>query len=82
LSDGVDFVLAFYVVHEIPNQEDFFNEIKSILKPNGQVLIVEPPFHTSKRAFEETIRKARDADFITVKRPKMFLNKAVILQKG
>jgi FkbM family methyltransferase len=82
LSDGVDFVLAFYVVHEIPNQEDFFNEIKSILKPNGQVLIVEPPFHASKRAFEETIRKARDADFITVKRPKMFLNKAVILQKG
>ena len=82
LSEGVDFVLAFYMVHEIPNQEDFLDEIRSILKPNGQVFIVEPPFHTSKTAFKATIRKALDAGFIAVDRPKMFPNKAVILQKG
>ena len=82
LSRNVDFVLAFYMVHEIPNQEDFFNEIKSILKPNGQVFIVEPPFHTSNTAFEETIAKARGAGFVSVERPKIFLNKAVILQKA
>ena len=82
LSEPVDFVLAFYVVHEIPNQEDLFNEIKSILKPNGQVFIVEPPFHTSKTAFEGTIRKAQATGFIAVDRPKIFPNKAVILQKG
>jgi ubiquinone/menaquinone biosynthesis C-methylase UbiE len=82
LSERVDFVLAFYVLHEIPDQEEFFNEIKSTLKSNGQVLIVEPPFHVSKNGFEETVRKARDAGFITVERPKIFLNKAVILQKG
>jgi ubiquinone/menaquinone biosynthesis C-methylase UbiE len=81
VSESVDFVLAFYMAHEIPNQEDFFNEIKSILKPNGRVFIVEPPFHASKAAFEETIRNARDAGFIDIERPKMFLNKAVILQK-
>ena len=80
--ENVDFVLAFYVLHEIPNQEDFFNEIKSILKPNGQVFIVEPPFHVSKNAFEETIKKAGDAGFIPIERPKIFLNKAVILKKG
>jgi len=45
------------MVHEIPNQEDNFTEIKSILKPNGQVFIVEPPFHTSKTAFEGIIKK-------------------------
>ena len=53
VSENPDFVLAFYVVHEIPNQEGFFNEIETILKPNRQVLIVEPPFHVSKTAFEE-----------------------------
>jgi ubiquinone/menaquinone biosynthesis C-methylase UbiE len=52
VSEKIDFGLAFYMVHEVPSQEDFFNEIKSILKPNGQVFIVEPPFHTSKTAFE------------------------------
>ena len=81
-SGGIDFVLAFYLVHEIPNQEDFFNEIKSILKPNGQVFIVEPPFHTSKMAFEGTIRRALDEGFVAVDRPRIFPNKTVILQKG
>jgi len=82
LSEPVDFVLAFYVVHEIPNQEDLFNEIKSILKPNGQVFIVEPPIHTSRKAFEETIRKALDAGLIVVDRPRIFPNRVVILQKS
>ena len=81
-SGNVDFVLAFYMLHEIPDQEGFFNEIYSILKPNGQVFIVEPPFHVSKNGFEETIRKARDAGFISIERPKIFFNKAVILRKG
>jgi ubiquinone/menaquinone biosynthesis C-methylase UbiE len=81
LSELVDFVLAFYMVHEIPDQERFLNDIKSVLKPNGQVLIVEPPLHTSKKDFEKTIKKAQDAGFIVVNRPPMFPNKAVILQK-
>jgi len=82
LSEDVDFILAFYVVHEIPDQEVFFNEIKSRLKPNGQVFIAEPPVRVSKTAFEEMIRKARDAGFTPVERPKVFLSKAVILKKA
>ncbi len=70
------------MVHEVPNQKEFFIEIETLLKPNGQVLIVEPPFHVSKTAFEETVRKARDAGFTDVERPKVFLSKAVILKKG
>ena len=82
VSERVDFVLAFYMVHEVPSQEEFFNEIGTIIKPNGQVLIVEPPFRVSKSAFEETIRKARDAGFRPTGRPKVFLSKAVILKRG
>lgn len=82
LSEEVDFVLAFYLLHEIPDQEAFFNEIESILKPSGQVFIAEPPFHVSKTAFEKTIKKAKDAGLMVVDRPKLFLNKTVVLQKG
>lgn len=82
VSENVDFVLAFYMVHEVPNQKEFFNEIGSILKPNGQVLIVEPPFHVSKKAFEESIRTARGAGFTPAERPKVLLSKTVILKKG
>jgi ubiquinone/menaquinone biosynthesis C-methylase UbiE len=82
VSEHVDFVLLFYIVHEIPNKEELFNEIGRILRPNGQVLIVEPPFHVSKSAFEETVRKARDVGFTDVKGPNVLFNKTVILKKG
>ena len=82
VSVNVDFVLAFYMVHEVPNPKKFFEEINSILKPNGQVLVVEPPLRVSKKAFEETIRKARDSGFKPVEGPKVLLSKTVILKKG
>ena len=82
VSENVDFVLLFYVVHEVPNKEEFFNEIVNILNPNGQILIIEPPFHVSKAAFEETVRKAREAGLTEAERPKVFLSKTAILKKG
>ena len=81
ITDKVDFVLAFYIVHEVVNKEGLFTEIETILKPNGQVLIVEPPFHVSKKAFEETIKKATTAGFKEMDRPKVLFNKAVVLKK-
>jgi ubiquinone/menaquinone biosynthesis C-methylase UbiE len=81
VSEHVDFVLMFYMVHEVPEKKEFFNEIGTILKPNGKALIVEPPFHVSKSAFEKTVRKARDVGFIDVERPKVLFSKAAILKK-
>lgn len=80
VSEKVDFILAFYVVHELPDKEKFFNEIRAILKPDGQVLLVEPSFHVSKKAFEETIRKAEKAGLRPLQGPKVFLSKAVLLR--
>jgi len=82
VSEDVDFILAFYVVHEVPDQAGLFNEMKSILKQIGRVFIVEPPFHVSKTAFEETIGRAGEAGFTPVERPKVFLSKAAILKKS
>ncbi len=82
VSAKVDFILAFYRVHEIPDQETFFNEIETIVKQNGQVLVVEPTFHVSKNAFEETIRTAKKSGPTPVERPKVFFSKAMILKKA
>jgi ubiquinone/menaquinone biosynthesis C-methylase UbiE len=81
ISDKIDFALAFYMVHEVPSQEELFKEIYSILKPNGKVFIVEPPLHVSRSAFEETVRRARLAGFMPVERPKVFLSKTVVMKK-
>lgn len=82
VSEHVDFILLFYMVHEVPSVEVFFSEIESILKPEGRVFIVEPPFHVSQSAFENTVNKAKGTGLSVVERPKLLLNKAVILKKG
>ena len=80
---NLDFVLAFYMIHEVPNPKGLFEEIFSILKRNEQFLIVEPKlFHVSKRAFEETVRKAKEAGFEAVEEPKIFFSRSTVFRKG
>jgi ubiquinone/menaquinone biosynthesis C-methylase UbiE len=81
VTEKVDFVLLFYMVHEVPDRVKLFTEIADLLKPNGQVLIVEPPLHVSKKAFDETIETARNAGLMPVDRPKVFFGLAMRLQK-
>lgn len=81
--ENADFVLSFYMVHEVPDQEAFFKEIYSLLKPNGQFLIVEPKlFHVSKKAFAMTVMKAEAAGFKPVAQPHVLLSRSIILKKS
>jgi ubiquinone/menaquinone biosynthesis C-methylase UbiE len=82
ILDNVDFILAFYMFHEIVKQEDLFNEIASILNPNGQILIVEPPFHVPKSDFENTISKAQNAGLELIERPRVLFSKTAVLKKS
>ncbi|MBM4341663.1 MAG: class I SAM-dependent methyltransferase [Deltaproteobacteria bacterium] len=82
VAEQVDFVLLFYMVHEVPNKDEFFTEIARLLKPTGKVLIVEPPFHVSKAAFESTLRTAEKAGFKHSRGPRILLSKTSILQRG
>lgn len=82
VSEPVDFILLFYMVHEVTKKNELFAEIATILKPDGRVLMVEPSFHVSKSAFEKTIKIARDAGFTDDRGPSMLFGKTVILKKG
>lgn len=42
LGGRIDFALAFYVVHELPNPSGFFQEVHDSLRSEGRLLIVEP----------------------------------------
>lgn len=77
--ENVDFVLAFYMIHEVPDQERLFNELKSILKPNGKIYIIEPNFHVTKKAFEKMIDMVRSIGFEIVDQPKVFFSRTVLL---
>jgi len=81
IAERVDFILAFYMVHEISNKDIFFQEIESILKTNGLILIVEPPFHVSGKAFNQTKEKAQAAGLIADESPSVLFSKAMTMKK-
>ncbi|MFI5253560.1 MAG: class I SAM-dependent methyltransferase [Bacteroidota bacterium] len=78
--EQVDFILAFYMVHEVPNQEALFRELKSILKPDGILYIVEPKIHVSKPSFEDMIARLRIVGFGIIESPKVFFSRTVLLK--
>lgn len=80
VPDKVDFILAFYMIHEVPNKENLFKLLKNILDENGQFLVVEPKlFHVSKKEFELTLQKAEQAGFKITNGPKLPFSHAAIL---
>lgn len=81
VEEKVDFALAFYMVHEVPNKVDFLGEVASLLKPGGKFLIVEPKFHVSKPSFEETVEVAESIGLKLISRPKVLFSRAVLLQR-
>jgi ubiquinone/menaquinone biosynthesis C-methylase UbiE len=58
LEAKVDFVLAFAMVHELPDQAGFFVETARALKPGAQMLVAEPHGHVTKEAFAKTLALA------------------------
>jgi ubiquinone/menaquinone biosynthesis C-methylase UbiE len=81
LNDTVDFILAFYMIHEVVNQDDIFQEFMKILKPGGSILIIEPNFHVSKIDFTDMILRLERAGFKILERPKIILSRSVLIQK-
>ena len=79
ISEKVDFVLAFYMVHEVPNKEKFFMQVRTALKPDGRFLIVEPKVvHVSYKAFKKTIQIAQKAGLKQLEPPRHLFNQSAL----
>jgi SAM-dependent methyltransferase len=56
LAGKVDFVLAFAVVHELPDAERFFAEASTVMKQGSGLLLAEPRFEVPEHEFAETLQ--------------------------
>lgn len=77
-----DFVIAFWMVHEVPNQRAFLTEIFGFLKPDGLFLLAEPIFHVSKKSFLRTLNIANEIGFIVKDMPKIRLSRSVLFGRN
>jgi len=79
--EKVDFVLAFWMVHEVRNQKKFLDELTSILKPNGLIFIIEPKGHVSKRNFNQMVNLLMENGLTIVESPKVLFSRTIILSR-
>lgn len=83
VSECVDFILAFYMVHEVPDKDSFFRQLKDVLNKQGSFLLVEPKlFHVSRDDFSSTLKKAEAAGFSVSVGPTLLLSWSAILRHG
>ena len=81
VTEKVDFILAFYMVHEVPDKDSLFKELKNILNVEGKILLVEPKlFHLSKSEFLNTVKIAEKNGFKTSPAPKVLFSWSAILE--
>ena len=76
-----DFVLAFWMVHEVPDQEKFLKTVCISLKTGKYLLIAEPRLHVTDAMFRKTIKIAENTGFEIADRPKIAFSRAVLLKK-
>ena len=69
VDEQVDVCLAFNVVHEVPDARSLLQEIRSLLRPSGKLLLAEPSHHVSKADFRATLDLAVAAGFRVVGDP-------------
>lgn len=81
LKGPVDFALAFWMVHEVPNQQDFLSEVYRMLRLGGQLLVAEPMIHVNEKAFSKTCALAKDIGFELLPPPVVGFSWAVLLRK-
>jgi ubiquinone/menaquinone biosynthesis C-methylase UbiE len=69
LAGKVDFVLAFAVVHELPDSKQFFKESFVALRHGGKLLFSEPSNHIEESEFSKSLDHARQAGFVVESTP-------------
>ncbi len=81
IPEKVDFILAFYMVHEVTDKELLFKGLKENLKTNGKLLLVEPKlFHVSNKEFKKTIETAEKNGFTHTAGPKLLFSFSAYLK--
>lgn len=81
VNQSIDFALAFWMIHEVRQRQEFLQEIHGLIKPGGRFLIVEPIIHVSRADFELTTALGQEIGFQTVGRPQVALSRTILFRK-
>ncbi|MGD8666904.1 MAG: methyltransferase domain-containing protein [Desulfobacterales bacterium] len=78
ISTLVDFILAFWMVHEVLEPEAIFRQMVECLKPDGKMLIAEPRFHVSSKRFREIVAFAQASGLTLYESPAIKFSRSAV----
>ena len=81
ISKEADFVLAFWMVHEVHDMPSFLKQIRALLNPGGRLLIAEPYIHVSIKKFQEIKSRLIEAGFSIVGSPAIGFSRSILVEK-
>jgi ubiquinone/menaquinone biosynthesis C-methylase UbiE len=79
LQGKFDFILVFYMLHEVPDPGAFLQEIRALLNPAGKVLLAEPKWHVTREEFMAAIAVMEQAGFSVLAAPKILFSRVVVI---
>ena len=77
-----DFILAFWMVHEVSDKNYFFEQLQSILAPEGKILIAEPKMHVTAEELDKTIEIAQNNGLRCCGRPEIRFSRTALFQSS
>ena len=78
VSEKVDFILAFWMVHEVGDQKNFFTELGSNLTAGGKILMAEPKMHVSAEDIAKTIEIAQSTGLRLLEQPAIRFSRSAL----
>jgi ubiquinone/menaquinone biosynthesis C-methylase UbiE len=63
LAGTIDFVLAFWMVHEVGDRAGVFDQLRTVTEPGARVLVAEPMFHVTREDVEAELALAVEHGF-------------------
>ena len=78
----IDFILAFWMIHEVPNQEHYFKQLKTVLAADRMILIAEPKMHVTAEAFERPLDIAQSCGLQFIESPPISFSRTALLGTG
>jgi ubiquinone/menaquinone biosynthesis C-methylase UbiE len=81
VAEKADFILAFWMVHEVPDKKSFFAQLHSLLKDNGRFLLAEPKLHVTEANFAKTVNLAVGAGFTFGNGPHISMSMSALFEK-
>jgi ubiquinone/menaquinone biosynthesis C-methylase UbiE len=82
IDTEVDFAVAFWVVHEVPDAARLMEEVRSCLAPDAKFVVVEPQGYVSAESFREMLDVAEKAGLRVWDEPRIPFSRSAVLHRG